>query len=86
MTLFDNASSRQLVPTRRRLAAIEAAWIAENTRVRPASHSCEDRKRLVRKLAYLRAERRGFAPGHEVEDWLAAERDLERTSQSRFLV
>jgi hypothetical protein len=26
--------------------------------------------------AYYRAERRGFAPGGEVEDWLAAEADL----------
>jgi hypothetical protein len=28
--------------------------------------------------AYYRAERRGFEPGHEVEDWLAAEGDLEQ--------
>ena len=28
---------------------------------------------LVAKLAYFRAERRGFAPGHELCDWLAAE-------------
>jgi hypothetical protein len=27
--------------------------------------------------AYYRAQRRGFEPGHEVEDWIAAERDLE---------
>jgi hypothetical protein len=26
--------------------------------------------------AYQRAAARGFAPGHEVEDWLAAEREL----------
>jgi len=26
--------------------------------------------------AYYRAEARGFAPGHETEDWLAAEREL----------
>lgn len=26
--------------------------------------------------AYFRAERRGFVPGHEIEDWLAAEADL----------
>ena len=26
--------------------------------------------------AYFRAERRGFTPGHEIEDWLAAEADL----------
>jgi len=30
----------------------------------------------VRRLAYLLAERRGFEPGHEGEDWLAAEREV----------
>lgn len=26
--------------------------------------------------AYYRAEKRGFVPGHELEDWLAAEREI----------
>lgn len=26
--------------------------------------------------AYFRAERRGFVPGHEAEDWLAAEAEI----------
>lgn len=26
--------------------------------------------------AYYRAERRGFTPGHELDDWLEAEREL----------
>ena len=30
----------------------------------------------IRKLAYLLSERRGFAPGHEAEDWLAAENEV----------
>ena len=30
----------------------------------------------VRRLAYLMAERRGFEPGHEAEDWFAAEREI----------
>ena len=30
----------------------------------------------IRSLAYLLAERRGFEPGHEAEDWLAAETEL----------
>jgi hypothetical protein len=36
----------------------------------------EDREAMVRLAAYLRAERRGFAPGHEHEDWLAAEAEV----------
>ena len=31
----------------------------------------------IAEAAYFRAERRGFAPGHELEDWLAAEREIE---------
>jgi hypothetical protein len=30
----------------------------------------------VRRLAYLMSERRGFEPGHEAEDWFAAEREI----------
>jgi len=31
---------------------------------------------LVRMAAYFRAERRGFAPGYEIEDWFAAEAEV----------
>ncbi len=31
------------------------------------------RRQLIQEQAYYRAERRGFAPGGELEDWLAAE-------------
>lgn len=30
----------------------------------------------VAERAYFKAERRGFAPGYELEDWLAAEREV----------
>ena len=30
----------------------------------------------IRRLAYLLSERRGFEPGHEGEDWLAAEHEI----------
>jgi hypothetical protein len=35
------------------------------------------RRDMIERAAYFRAEQRGFAPGQEVEDWLAAERDVE---------
>jgi hypothetical protein len=31
---------------------------------------------MIAEAAYYRAERRGFAPGFELEDWLAAEREI----------
>jgi Protein of unknown function (DUF2934) len=32
---------------------------------------------LIAKAAYYRAEKRGFAPGNEAEDWLAAESEVD---------
>jgi hypothetical protein len=37
----------------------------------------EERRRLIAESAYLRAERRGFAPGHEADDWFAAEAEVD---------
>jgi Protein of unknown function (DUF2934) len=37
----------------------------------------EGRHALIAEKAYLRAERRGFAPGHATEDWLAAEAEVD---------
>ena len=33
----------------------------------------ELRRQMVAAAAYFRAEHRGFEPGHELEDWVAAE-------------
>ena len=46
----------------------KAAFAAE---VSPAR-----REELIRLAAYFRAERRGFAPGSDWEDWLAAEAEV----------
>ena len=35
-----------------------------------------ERESMIRIYAYYRAERRSFAPGHEMDDWLTAEREL----------
>ncbi len=37
----------------------------------------EARWQLIAEAAYRLAESRGFAPGHELEDWLAAEREVD---------
>ncbi|HEV7614170.1 MAG TPA: DUF2934 domain-containing protein [Steroidobacteraceae bacterium] len=39
----------------------------------PASIDPTVRRQLVAAEAYFRAERRGFAAGNELEDWIAAE-------------
>jgi Protein of unknown function (DUF2934) len=40
---------------------------------------------LIEQAAYFRAERRGFAPGHEVDDWLAAEQEVDALLRERYL-
>jgi len=37
----------------------------------------ELRSALIAEAAFFRAESRGFAPGNEVEDWLAAESEVD---------
>lgn len=39
--------------------------------------SAEERWRMIAVTAYLKAEARKFAPGHETEDWLQAEKEVE---------
>ena len=36
----------------------------------------EERRRMIAEAAYYRAMRRGFAAGGEMDDWLAAEREI----------
>ncbi|MGO9802727.1 MAG: DUF2934 domain-containing protein [Steroidobacteraceae bacterium] len=50
---------------------------------RPTSISAADRHAMIAESAYLRAERRGFAPGHEVADWLAAEQEVDALLEHR---
>jgi hypothetical protein len=40
--------------------------------------SDEERRNMIECAAYFRAEGREFAPGHEVEDWVAAEAEVDR--------
>jgi hypothetical protein len=36
------------------------------------------RQAMIAEAAYFRAQRRGFEPGHALEDWLAAEQEIYR--------
>jgi|SRR6185437_5976841 len=44
----------------------------------PQAAELPAREQRIRIAAYLLAEQRGFAPGHEREDWLAAEAEIDR--------
>jgi hypothetical protein len=41
----------------------------------PATHGW--REPMIRSAAYLRSLNRGFQPGKELKDWLAAEREID---------
>jgi hypothetical protein len=43
----------------------------------------EDRTRLIAESAYYLAEARGLAAGHEIEDWLNAERAVDERLSER---
>ncbi|MGH8308963.1 MAG: DUF2934 domain-containing protein [Steroidobacteraceae bacterium] len=41
------------------------------------------RTAMIAEGAYYRAERRGFDPGHELDDWLAAEAEIDQALAGR---
>ena len=58
----------------KKVAPAKAAAVRRSPKAAPSVPA--DRESMVRIAAYLRAERRGFAPGYEIEDWLAAEAEV----------
>jgi hypothetical protein len=69
------AAATRKTPARKRAGA--QASVALTAR------SPAQREEMVRTAAYFRAERRGFAPGYEWEDWLAAEAEVGALAGSR---
>jgi hypothetical protein len=51
---------------------VESAASGEGSEI-----SNEARYMMIQEAAYWRAERRGFEPGFELEDWLAAENEID---------
>ena len=45
--------------------------------------SPEEVYRLIQESAYFKAKERGFAPGHEVQDWIEAEAEVRQRLDSR---
>ncbi len=55
-----------------------AAGVARSRAKKPAAVSLEQRRCYVEVAAYHIAERRGFAPGNPLEDWVQAEAEIDR--------
>ncbi len=60
----------------RQAASASTAKAARRRDIKPVG--AEERERMITMAAYYRAERRGFAPGHELEDWCEAEAEIAR--------
>ena len=58
-------------------AAVAVTTKPENGKSAAAHLSPEERHRLIAEAAYFRASQRGFPGGAEVEDWLAAEAEID---------
>lgn len=54
-------------------SAVITVLESTQSKMDPASIDPSVRRQLVAAEAYFRAERRGFAAGNELEDWIAAE-------------
>lgn len=65
----------KVAPRRRAPAATATAPAAPATTATTVSDDA--RRAMIAQAAYLRAERRGFTPGNEVEDWMAAEAEVD---------
>lgn len=70
----DSAPATEKATQRRRTAPLKTDAAGASTAV---TISESTRRTMIEQGAYLRAERRGFAPGGEVEDWLAAEAEVD---------
>ena len=44
----------------------------------PPGAGSEEVRQKIAESAYYRAQQRGFSPGYELEDWLAAEAEIKR--------
>jgi len=49
----------------------------------PLNDATADRLRRIAEAAYRRAQGRNFAPGHDLEDWLEAEKEIDAGAQGR---
>jgi hypothetical protein len=63
-------------PARKR-APRKRGSTAENAAISPVFVDPPQRAALIARAAYFRALERGFEPGHELEDWLAAESQVD---------
>lgn len=77
---MSRAKKRETLHTTRRMKAPPEAGV-------PGPVNATDRMAMIAEAAYFLAEKRQFTPGYQLDDWLAAEREIDthlpRTSTLR---
>jgi hypothetical protein len=67
------------VRVRQRKSASSSSRTTEShTAANEAPRPVADRYASIAQAAYFRSQHRGFKPGHEMEDWLAAEAEVDQ--------
>jgi hypothetical protein len=73
-----NQNSAPARPKRiRKAKAAKATLQAPPASAELTSITTSDREAMIATAAYYRAERRHFSPGSELEDWIAAEAEID---------
>lgn len=70
-----DVANKEVAPPRA-VAVASAAPAPHTLHEKPAAPSAEERQRWIATAAYHRAEKRGFAPGYAIQDWLDAEAEI----------
>jgi hypothetical protein len=68
--------TRQAAPHPSEAPPVEVTTVSSDAP--PSTRDADERHALIERAAYLIAESRGFAPGEELNDWLAAEAEVDR--------
>ena len=91
------AKTKTAAPRSRKTAAATKEGTADRVKSQPAragggrrrsaqatvTRAPADIEQMIATAAYFLAEKRHFAPGYELEDWIAAEHEIRRRQASR---
>jgi hypothetical protein len=81
--------TKEKVSGRKRRSGAKTKQVQQARTAAPGKRSAEPKftaeahYELIETVAYFHAEQRGFEPGHELEDWLAAEAEVEQQVGAR---
>jgi hypothetical protein len=70
-------SSTNESPTNASSSSVSDPTLSQSATAK-ALHKPVDRYASIAQAAYFRSQHRGFKPGHEMEDWLAAEAEVDQ--------